>query len=164
MERRYKAGYNVMIRPEHVMTNGNAGPVISNLVPEAVVCKFGSRTFSHSIGSHIWILMVDSTLSVLLIFIIPNNLFSLLTVPGRTNRLKVWPVRFDRGFCEKAWDRLFCWTWDRSSSPCGKMPRFPYTLIVASDSHGNMYGGVGTPIVRTNVAAFGLLDKPGGKY
>jgi homoaconitate hydratase len=33
---------------------------------------------------------------------------------------------------------------------------FPYTLTVASDSHSNMYGGiggVGTPIVRTDAAA-----------
>ncbi len=33
---------------------------------------------------------------------------------------------------------------------------FPQTLAVASDSHSNMYGGVGclgTPIVRTDAAA-----------
>lgn len=33
---------------------------------------------------------------------------------------------------------------------------FPYTLAVASDSHSNMYGGVGclgTPVVRTDAAA-----------
>jgi homoaconitate hydratase len=45
-----------------------------------------------------------------------------------------------------------------------KCHAFPCTLTVASDSHTNMYGGVGTPIVRTDAAAFGLLDKPGGKY
>ena len=33
---------------------------------------------------------------------------------------------------------------------------FPYALTVASDSHSNMYGGVGclgTPVVRTDAAA-----------
>lgn len=39
---------------------------------------------------------------------------------------------------------------------------FPYTLTVASDSHSNMYGGVGcvgTPIVRTDAAALWATGK-----
>ncbi|CAG8529311.1 10978_t:CDS:2 [Ambispora leptoticha] len=39
---------------------------------------------------------------------------------------------------------------------------FPYTLTVASDSHSNMYGGVGclgTPIVRTDAAAIWATGK-----
>ena len=39
---------------------------------------------------------------------------------------------------------------------------FPQTLVVASDSHSNMYGGVGavgTPIVRTDAAAIWATGK-----
>ncbi|CAG8590123.1 4406_t:CDS:2 [Ambispora gerdemannii] len=39
---------------------------------------------------------------------------------------------------------------------------FPYTLTVASDSHSNMYGGIGclgTPIVRTDAAALWATGK-----
>lgn len=39
---------------------------------------------------------------------------------------------------------------------------FPYTLTVASDSHSNMYGGIGclgTPIVRTDAAAIWATGK-----
>ncbi|KAK0488184.1 hypothetical protein EDD18DRAFT_1110548 [Armillaria luteobubalina] len=39
---------------------------------------------------------------------------------------------------------------------------FPHTLAVASDSHSNMYGGVGcvgTPIVQTDAAALGATGK-----
>ena len=39
---------------------------------------------------------------------------------------------------------------------------FPHTLTVASDSHSNMYGGVGcvgTPIVRTDAAALWATGK-----
>jgi homoaconitate hydratase len=39
---------------------------------------------------------------------------------------------------------------------CEEGYAFPGTLVVASDSHANMYGGVGclgTPVVRTDAAS-----------
>jgi len=42
-----KAGDYVMIRPEHVMTHDNTGPVISKYVPIAICQRVGRRRNIH---------------------------------------------------------------------------------------------------------------------
>ncbi|KAF9020974.1 aconitase iron-sulfur domain-containing protein, partial [Hymenopellis radicata] len=118
-----KAGDYVMIRPEHVMTHDNTGPVIS---------KFKSIGASkiHNTSQPVFTLDHDvqnkST----------KNLAKYASIEAfaRRHSLDFYPsgrgighqVLVEEGYA------------------------FPHTLTVASDSHSNMYGGVGcvgTPIV-----------------
>ncbi|KAJ3847608.1 homoaconitase [Lentinula lateritia] len=130
-----QAGDYVMIRPEHVMTHDNTGPVISKF-------KSIGATSIHNHRQPVFTLDHDvQNLS-------PANLqkYSKIESFARRNHIDFYPagrgighqILIEEGYA------------------------FPYTLTVASDSHSNMYGGVGcvgTPIVRTDAAALWATGK-----
>lgn len=124
-----KAGDYVMIRPEHVMTHDNTGPVIT---------KFNSigATHIHNPSQPVFTLDHD----------IQNKSFKNLSkyasieAFARKHSVDFYPA--GRGIAHQVLVE--------------EGYAFPHTLTVASDSHSNMYGGVGcvgTPIVRTDAAA-----------
>ncbi|KAF8907357.1 homoaconitase [Gymnopilus junonius] len=130
-----KAGDYVMIRPEHVMTHDNTGPVVSKF-------KSIGATRIHDPSQPVFTLDHDVQNKS------PKNLskYSMIEQFARTHGVDFYPagrgighqVLVEEGYA------------------------FPYTLTVASDSHSNMYGGVGcvgTPIVRTDAAALWATGK-----
>ncbi|KAI0297256.1 homoaconitase [Multifurca ochricompacta] len=124
-----KAGDYVMIRPEHVMTHDNTGPVISKFKSiGATQIKLPRQpvfTLDHDVQNKS-----------------SKNLAKYANIEtfARTRGVDFYPAGRGIGhqiLVEEGY-------------------AFPYTLTVASDSHSNMYGGVGcvgTPIVRTDAAA-----------
>ncbi|KAF8207196.1 hypothetical protein K438DRAFT_1576856 [Mycena galopus ATCC 62051] len=130
-----QAGDYVMIRPEHVMTHDNTGPVISKFksigatrIQNPVQPVF---TLDHDVQNRS-----------------AKNLSKYASIEefARQHKVDFYPagrgighqVLVEEGYA------------------------FPYTLTVASDSHSNMYGGVGcvgTPIVRTDAAALWATGK-----
>nr|VWO97791.1 Non-canonical non-ribosomal peptide synthetase FUB8 (EC (Fusaric acid biosynthesis protein 8) [Ganoderma boninense] len=130
-----KAGDYVMIRPEHVMTHDNTGPVISKF-------KSIGATRVHNPKQLIFTLDHDVQNKS------PKNLAKYASIEAfaRNHSIDFYPagrgighqVLVEEGYA------------------------FPHTLTVASDSHSNMYGGigcVGTPIVRTDAAALWATGK-----
>ncbi|KAH9930106.1 uncharacterized protein B0H18DRAFT_1093777 [Fomitopsis serialis] len=130
-----KAGDYVMIRPEHVMTHDNTGPVISKFKSiGATRIKNPSQlvfTLDHDVQNK-----SDKNL----------HKYASIEAFARTHNVDFYPagrgighqVLVEEGYA------------------------FPYTMTVASDSHSNMYGGVGcvgTPIVRTDAAALWATGK-----
>ncbi|KAJ3972495.1 hypothetical protein EV361DRAFT_905189 [Lentinula raphanica] len=130
-----QAGDYVMILPEHVMTHDNTGPVIS---------KFQSigATSIHKPRQPVFTLDHD----------VQN-----LSTANLAKYSKIESFAYQHGI---------------DFYPAGRGIghqilieegyAFPYTLTVASDSHSNMYGGVGcvgTPIVRTDAAALWATGK-----
>ncbi|KAL4066839.1 hypothetical protein J3A83DRAFT_232528 [Scleroderma citrinum] len=124
-----RAGDYVMIRPEHVMTHDNTGPVISKFKSIGAIKVANPKqlvfTLDHDVQNKS-----------------EKNLAKYLRIEefGREHGVDFYPagrgighqILIEEGYA------------------------FPYTLTVASDSHSNMYGGVGcvgTPIVRTDAAA-----------
>ncbi|KAI0819435.1 homoaconitase [Trametes gibbosa] len=130
-----KAGDYVMIRPEHVMTHDNTGPVIS---------KF------KSIGAT----RIDNPKQ--LVFTLDHDVqnkttknlskYASIEAFARQHGIDFYPAGRGIGhqiLVEEGY-------------------AFPNALTVASDSHSNMYGGVGcvgTPIVRTDAAALWATGK-----
>ncbi|KAI0651062.1 homoaconitase [Trametes meyenii] len=130
-----KAGDYVMIRPEHVMTHDNTGPVISKF-------KSIGATRVHNPKQLVFTLDHDVQNKT------PKNLSKYASIEAfaRQHGIDFYPagrgighqVLVEEGYA------------------------FPGTLTVASDSHSNMYGGigcVGTPIVRTDAAALWATGK-----
>ncbi|KIM64272.1 hypothetical protein SCLCIDRAFT_1213368 [Scleroderma citrinum Foug A] len=130
-----RAGDYVMIRPEHVMTHDNTGPVIS---------KFKSIGATKIANPRQLVFTLDHDVQNKS----EKNLAKYLKIEefGREHGVDFYPagrgighqVLIEEGYA------------------------FPYTLTVASDSHSNMYGGVGcvgTPIVRTDAAALWATGK-----
>ncbi|KAI0633108.1 homoaconitase [Trametes polyzona] len=130
-----KAGDYVMIRPEHVMTHDNTGPVISKF-------KSIGATRVHNPKQLVFTLDHDVQNKT------PKNLAKYASIEAfaRQHGIDFYPagrgighqVLVEEGYA------------------------FPNTLTVASDSHSNMYGGVGcvgTPIVRTDAAALWATGK-----
>ncbi|KAI6107930.1 hypothetical protein F5141DRAFT_86071 [Pisolithus sp. B1] len=130
-----RAGDYVMIRPEHVMTHDNTGPVISKFKSVGATKIANPRqlvfTLDHDVQNKS-----------------EKNLAKYLRIEqfAREHNVDFYPagrgighqVLIEEGYA------------------------FPYTLTVASDSHSNMYGGVGcvgTPIVRTDAAALWATGK-----
>ncbi|GLB40682.1 putative catalyzes the reversible hydration of cis-homoaconitate to (2R,3S)-homoisocitrate, a step in the alpha-aminoadipate pathway for lysine biosynthesis [Lyophyllum shimeji] len=130
-----KAGDYVMIRPEHVMTHDNTGPVISKFKSIGATQVHNSRqpvfTLDHDVQNKS-----------------EKNLAKYASIEefARKHGVDFYPagrgighqVLVEEGYA------------------------FPNTLTVASDSHSNMYGGVGcvgTPIVRTDAAALWATGK-----
>ncbi|KAI6125113.1 hypothetical protein EDD16DRAFT_1560123 [Pisolithus croceorrhizus] len=122
-----RAGDYVMIRPEHVMTHDNTGPVISKFKSVGATKIANPRqlvfTLDHDVQNKS-----------------EKNLAKYLRIEqfAREHDVDFYPagrgighqVLIEEGYA------------------------FPYTLTVASDSHSNMYGGVGcvgTPIVLPRV-------------
>ncbi|KAI9058675.1 homoaconitase [Trametes sanguinea] len=130
-----KAGDYVMIRPQHVMTHDNTGPVISKF-------KSIGATRVHNPKQLVFTLDHDVQNKT------PKNLAKYASIEAfaRQHGIDFYPagrgighqVLVEEGYA------------------------FPHTLTVASDSHSNMYGGigcVGTPIVRTDAAALWATGK-----
>ncbi|EMD33488.1 hypothetical protein CERSUDRAFT_118070 [Gelatoporia subvermispora B] len=128
-EKVVRAGDYVMIRPEHVMTHDNTGPVIS---------KFKSIGATRIKNTSQLVFTLDHDVQNKS----AKNLSKYASIEAfaRTHGIDFYPagrgighqVLVEEGYA------------------------FPYALTVASDSHSNMYGGVGcvgTPIVRTDAAA-----------
>lgn len=148
-----RAGDYVMIRPEHVMTHDNTGPVISKCVLLSLLGR--------SRGLIVWYRFKSIGATKIFnpkqpVFTIdhdvqnrsPKNLqkYANMEEFARQHGVDFYPagrgighqVLVEEGYA------------------------FPYTLTVASDSHSNMYGGVGcvgTPIVRTDAAALWATGK-----
>ncbi|KAI0742780.1 homoaconitase [Daedaleopsis nitida] len=130
-----KAGDYVMIRPQHVMTHDNTGPVISKF-------KSIGATRVHNPKQLVFTLDHDVQNRS------SKNLSKYASIEAfaRQHGIDFYPagrgighqVLVEEGYA------------------------FPHTLTVASDSHSNMYGGigcVGTPIVRTDAAALWATGK-----
>ncbi|KAJ8072853.1 mitochondrial Homoaconitase [Marasmius tenuissimus] len=130
-----KAGDYVMIRPEHVMTHDNTGPVISKF-------KSIGATKIHNPSQPVFTLDHDVQNKS------SKNLAKYASIEAfaRQHDVDFYPagrgighqVLVEEGYA------------------------FPHALTVASDSHSNMYGGVGcvgTPIVRTDAAALWATGK-----
>ncbi|KIJ11993.1 homoaconitate hydratase [Paxillus involutus ATCC 200175] len=130
-----KAGDYVMIRPEHVMTHDNTGPVIS---------KFKSIGATKIADPKQLVFTLDHDVQNKS----EKNLAKYLAIESfaRQHDVDFYPAGRGIGhqiLVEEGY-------------------AFPYTLTVASDSHSNMYGGVGcvgTPIVRTDAAALWATGK-----
>ncbi|KIY43954.1 homoaconitase [Fistulina hepatica ATCC 64428] len=133
--KRVKAGDYVMIRPEHVMTHDNTGPVIS---------KFKSIGAAQVNDPKQLVFTLDHDVQNRS----QKNLAKYASIEAfaRQHNIDFYPagrgighqVLVEEGYA------------------------FPQTLTVASDSHSNMYGGVaclGTPIVRTDAAALWATGK-----
>ncbi|EGN99065.1 hypothetical protein SERLA73DRAFT_73635 [Serpula lacrymans var. lacrymans S7.3] len=130
-----KAGDYVMIRPEHVMTHDNTGPVISKFKSIGATQIDNPRqtvfTLDHDVQNK-----SDKNLAK----------YAAIEEFARKHGIDFYPagrgighqVLVEEGYA------------------------FPHTMTVASDSHSNMYGGVGcvgTPIVRTDAAALWATGK-----
>ncbi|EFI27900.1 homoaconitate hydratase [Coprinopsis cinerea okayama7 len=126
-----KAGDYVMIKPEHVMTHDNTGPVISKCATKIHNPSQPVFTLDHDVQNRS-----------------SKNLqkYANIEAFARQHGVDFYPagrgighqVLVEEGYA------------------------FPHTLTVASDSHSNMYGGVGcvgTPIVRTDAAALWATGK-----
>lgn len=124
-----------MIQPEHVMTHDNTGPVISKF-------KSLGATRVHNPKQPVFTLDHDVQNKS------SKNLAKYASIEAfaRQHNIDFYPagrgighqVLVEEGYA------------------------FPYTLTVASDSHSNMYGGVGgvgTPVVRTDAAALWATGK-----
>ncbi|KAI0067371.1 homoaconitase [Artomyces pyxidatus] len=133
--RQVKAGDYVMLRPEHVMTHDNTGPVIA---------KYNSIGAKRIASTRQPVFTLDHDVQNKS----SKNLAKYANIEAfaRKNGVDFFPagrgighqVLVEEGYA------------------------FPYTLTVASDSHSNMYGGVGcvgTPIVRTDAAAIWATGK-----
>ncbi|KAG8732265.1 mitochondrial Homoaconitase [Ceratobasidium sp. 414] len=133
--KKVKAGDYVMIQPQHCMTHDNTGPVISKF-------KSLGATKIHNPRQPVFTLDHDvqnkSTKNL--------QKYSAIESFARTHGIDFYPagrgighqVLIEEGYA------------------------FPHTLVVASDSHSNMYGGVGcvgTPVVRTDAAALWATGK-----
>ena len=139
-----RAGDYVMIRPEHVMSHDNTGPVISKFVLHTLsTYSYPSSRFKAIGASRIF-----------------NPRQAVFTLDHDVQN------KSDKNLKKYATIEAFARAQDVDFYPAGRGIghqilveegyAFPQTLTVASDSHSNMYGGVGcvgTPIVRTDAAA-----------
>jgi homoaconitate hydratase len=150
-----KAGDYVMIRPEHVMTHDNTGPVISKYACHSSPLRSRANHVDvdarfKSIGA------TKITDPKQLVFTLDHDVQN----KSEKNLAKYFAIE---SFARQHGVDFF---------PAGRGIghqilieegyAFPYTLTVASDSHSNMYGGVGcvgTPIVRTDAAALWATGK-----
>ncbi|QRV90084.1 aconitate hydratase [Ceratobasidium sp. AG-Ba] len=133
--KKVRAGDYVMIQPQHCMTHDNTGPVISKF-------KSLGATKIHNAQQPVFTLDHDVQNKS------AKNLQKYATIESfaRTHGIDFYgagrgighQVLVEEGYA------------------------FPHTLVVASDSHSNMYGGVGcvgTPVVRTDAAALWATGK-----
>jgi homoaconitate hydratase len=150
-----KAGDYVMIKPQHVMTHDNTGPVISKYVP-SLLCEveYCSQHMMFSRFNAIGATKIHDPSQP--VFTLDHDVqnkseknltkYSTIEKFARKHGVDFYPagrgighqVLVEEGYA------------------------FPQTLTVASDSHSNMYGGVGcvgTPIVRTDAAAIWATGK-----
>ncbi|KAJ7086061.1 homoaconitase [Mycena belliarum] len=130
-----KAGDYVMICPEHVMTHDNTGPVITKFK------SIGATQVKNSVQP---VFTLDHDVQNRS----AKNMSKYASIEefARQHKIDFYPAGRGIGhqiLVEEGY-------------------AFPHTLTVASDSHSNMYGGVGcvgTPIVRTDAAALWATGK-----
>ncbi|CCM06433.1 uncharacterized protein FIBRA_08694 [Fibroporia radiculosa] len=130
-----KAGDYVMIRPEHVMTHDNTGPVIS---------KFNSIGATRIKDPSQLVFTLDHDVQNKT----SKNLSKYASIEAFARKYSIDFFPAGRGIGHQVLVE--------------EGYAFPHTLTVASDSHSNMYGGVGcvgTPIVRTDAAALWATGK-----
>ncbi|EGG08313.1 uncharacterized protein MELLADRAFT_105205 [Melampsora larici-populina 98AG31] len=133
--KKIRAGDYVMLKPEHVMTHDNTAPVIS---------KFRSIGASKPSNPRQLVFTIDHDVQNKS----PTNLkkYSNIEQFAHLHDIDFYPpgrgighqIMIEEGYA------------------------FPGGLMVASDSHSNMYGGVGcvgTPIVRTDAAAIWATER-----
>ncbi|KAF8896523.1 homoaconitase [Infundibulicybe gibba] len=130
-----RSGDYVMIKPEHVMTHDNTGPVITKFNSIGATRIQDPRqpvfTLDHDVQN-------KST----------KNLSKYASIEKFARKYGVDFYPAGRGIGHQVLVE--------------EGYAFPHTLTVASDSHSNMYGGVGcvgTPIVRTDAAALWATGK-----
>ncbi|KAH9821933.1 hypothetical protein DFH28DRAFT_1217726 [Melampsora americana] len=134
-DKKIRAGDYVMLKPEHVMTHDNTAPVIS---------KFKSIGASKPSNPRQLVFTIDHDVQNKS----PANLkkYSNIEQFAHLHDIDFYPpgrgighqIMIEEGYA------------------------FPGGLMVASDSHSNMYGGVGcvgTPIVRTDAAAIWATER-----
>ena len=149
-----RAGDYVMIRPEHVMTHDNTGPVISKCV---LVTRIVQRSPTNQTC---YLPCVSSRFNGLGARKVYNTRQPVFTLDHDVQN------KSSKNLAKYASIEQFAREHGIDFYPAGRGIghqvlveegyAFPYTLTVASDSHSNMYGGiggVGTPIVRTDAAA-----------
>ncbi|CDZ96680.1 homoaconitate hydratase [Phaffia rhodozyma] len=128
-DKKVRSGDYVMVGPEHVMTHDNTGPVIS---------KFKSLQISniHRTSQPVFTLDHD--------------------VQNKSEKNLTKYANIERFAGEKGIDFYPAGRGIGHQIMIEEGYAWPGTMVVASDSHSNMYGGVGclgTPIVRTDAAA-----------
>ncbi|KAG0145731.1 hypothetical protein CROQUDRAFT_78452 [Cronartium quercuum f. sp. fusiforme G11] len=135
INKKVRAGDFVMLKPEHVMTHDNTAPVIS---------KFRSIGASKPSNPRQLVFTIDHDVQNKS----PTNLkkYSSIEQFAHLHDVDFYPpgrgighqIMIEEGYA------------------------FPGGLMVASDSHSNMYGGVGcvgTPVVRTDAAAIWATER-----
>ncbi|KAH8118091.1 homoaconitase [Phellopilus nigrolimitatus] len=130
-----RSGDYVMIRPEHVMTHDNTGPVMS---------KFNSIGATRIDNSKQPVFTLDHDVQNKS----AKNMAKYASIEAFARRHGIDFYPAGRGIGHQVLVE--------------EGYAFPQTLTVASDSHSNMYGGVGcvgTPIVRTDAAAIWATGK-----
>ncbi|TIA92235.1 hypothetical protein E3P81_01566 [Wallemia ichthyophaga] len=124
-----RSGDYVMIKPQHIMTHDNTGPVISKFA------AIGATSFSNPRQP---VFTIDHDVQNKS----DKNLEKYAKIEAFANKHGVDFYPAGRGIGHQILiEEGYAW---------------PQSLVVASDSHSNMYGGVGclgTPIVRTDAAA-----------
>ncbi|EIM23942.1 homoaconitase [Wallemia mellicola] len=130
-----RSGDYVMIKPEHIMTHDNTGPVISKFKTIGAKSPANPRqpvfTIDHDVQNKS-----------------EKNLekYSKMEAFAKQHNIDFYPA--GRGIGHQILiEEGYAW---------------PQSLVVASDSHSNMYGGVGclgTPIVRTDAAAIWATER-----
>ncbi|TIA89936.1 hypothetical protein E3P99_01797 [Wallemia hederae] len=124
-----RSGDYVMIKPQHIMTHDNTGPVIS---------KFGAIGATNFANPRQPVFTIDHDVQNKS----DKNLekYAKIEAFAKKHDIDFYPA--GRGIGHQILiEEGYAW---------------PQSLVVASDSHSNMYGGVGclgTPIVRTDAAA-----------
>lgn len=132
---RVHAGDFVTIRPAHVMTHDNTGPVIS---------KFNSIGATKIRNPRQAVFTLDHDIQNK----DPKNLAKYARIEKFAHEQDVDFYEAGRGIGHQVM--------------LEEGYAFPGTLVVASDSHSNMYGGVGcvgTPVVRTDAASLWATER-----
>ncbi|MBN2385115.1 homoaconitase [bacterium] len=126
---RIRSGDFVLIKPEHVMTHDNTGAVMKKFVAIGAEKIINPRQIVFALDHN-----VQDTSEANL------EKYAAIQAFAETHGLDFYPAGCGIGhqiMCEEG----YAW---------------PGTMVVASDSHSNMYGGLGclgTPVVRTDAAA-----------
>jgi len=148
-----KAGDYVMIRPEHVMTHDNTGPVISKYAYLSSPLRSGIDHIDARFKSIGATKIKDPKQ---LVFTLDHDVQN----KSEKNLAKYFAI--ESFACQHGVDFFPAGRGIGHQILVEEGYAFPYTLTVASDSHSNMYGAVGcvgTPIVRTDAAALWATGK-----
>jgi len=130
-----KSGDFITLQPAHVMTHDNTGAVIPKFKSIGAIKMANPRQVIHTLDHNIQ----DTS---------EANLTKYAKIEAFSKEMGVDFYPAGRGIGHQ---RM-----------CEEGYAFPGTVVVASDSHSNMYGGLGvlgTPVVRTDAAAIWASGK-----